>query len=211
MRKIQSFASLLVLVPLLSHAQESKPVKIIEPKKQVEKAKSARIDTEKFQVGLTYGYLSLEEFNTNPVWGLSATYQLTSKVLLKFDYAVSDVDLTTFEAGDGIVFVAEDDRELTYTTLGGAYKLFTARSFFRSKSKYDSDIYVTASVGQYDFAAETEMGFAFGISYRTVLTDWLVMTVDFDDHIVEVKDVFGDGSSKNSQNLEFALGLNALF
>lgn len=197
---------------------QSRSVKIIEPKKTPEPAKPAMIDTERFQVGGYYGAISVEDFNTNPLLGLEATYQITPNYLLLINYAKSDVSKSTFERSQGYSFLTDDQRELSYWTISGGYRLFKGRSFLGAHFKYDSDIYLIGGVGKMDFAGYNGTGISFGASYRVVFTDWLVATFDIKDHVYEQRDVFNpesffdaSGTTKTNQNIEFSIGVNALF
>ncbi len=200
-----------LLLPVAASAQESKDVRIIDPKKTPTPAKPAAIDTEKFQVGVYSGYLSVEDFNTNALKGLSFGYQLTDSVLLLLNHGLSEVDRSTFERREQLNFLSKSQRKLSYTELLGGYKLFTSRSFFGADHKYDSDLYLLAGLGQMDFAGETGSGISVGASYRIVFTDWLVSTLEFKDHIYDTRDVFGLNNSKTTQNIEFSIGFHALF
>lgn len=204
------FAAILAL-PLMGHAEAAKPIKIIEPNKKAEPAKPAMIDTEKFQAGLYVGMLSVEGFNNNPVSGLSLSYQLNKNTLLLANYATSTVTRTTYEKREDLDFLSPSQREFRYVTLSGGYKLFTARSFFDEKHKYDSDVYLIAGIGNMTFAGNSGLGWSLGASYRVVFTDWLVVTADFRNHIFDTESVFNPTSSKLTQNLEWSIGFNALF
>lgn len=200
-----------MLIPLAGLAQTSSGVKIIEPKKQPTPAKSAKIDTEKFQAGFYVGTLSVEDFNTNLMTGLSFSYQLTDDYLVLLNYGTSDVGRSTFERREEINFLSDEQRSLSYLTLSAGYKLFTARSFFGKNKKYDSDIYLLAGFGEMDYAGEKGNGVSVGASYRVVFTDWMVTTVDIKNHIYDARDVFGLSGTKTTQNIEFSIGINALF
>lgn len=209
-RNTQLLMALVALIPILGYAQESKSVKIIEPKKQPQVAKPAMIDTEKFQAGVYFGSLSVEDFNANLVKGLAFTYQLNKTYLILLNYAESDVGQSTFERSAGN-FLTEEQRQLSYLTLSGGYKLFTSRSFLGARHKYDSDIYLIGGIGKMEFAGESGTGWSFGASYRVVFTDWMVATFDFRNHMYDSRDVFGLSESKTRQNIEFSFGINALF
>lgn len=192
-------------------AQEPKPVKIIEPKNQSTPVRSATIDTEKFQAGVYFGLLAVEDFNSNSIMGLSFSYQINPNYLVMANYGRSEVGKATFERREGLNFLADKDREFSYLSVLGGYKLFTARSFLGARRKYDSDIYLLGGLGSMSFAGESNIGFTLGASYRVVFTDWLVVNLDLKDHFFKSKDVFGDDELKSTQNLEFVLGFNALF
>ncbi len=194
-----------------AQGQETRPITIIEPKQQSEPAKSAAIDTERYQLGLYLGTLSVEDFNANLMVGLSLTYLIDANFIGQINYAQSDVGRSTFERREGFDFLTDEQRVLKYFNLIGGYKVFTARSFLGARFKFDSDLYVTGGLGRMNFAGEGNVAFALGASYRVVITDWAVVNVDFKDHFFKGADVFGDDDLKTSQNLEFSVGFNALF
>lgn len=194
------------LFPIAGHADGSQSVKVIEPKNKVSIAKSAAIDTERFQLGAFVGFLAVEDFNNNPSYGLSLNYQISSKYLAQINYATSTVNKATFE-GD-LDFLSSSDRNLSYYNIAVGYQLFSARTFIGAKRKYDTDIYLLAGVGSADFAGDSNTSFMLGASYRIVLTDWLVWNIDIRDHLFN-REFLND--KKMTQNIEFASGLNVLF
>lgn len=200
-----------LLLPLSGVAQESRPVTIIKPKKQPVPTKPAKIDTEKYQAGVFFGSLSVEDFNTNLIQGVSFSYQVHKDYLILLHYGSSDVARSTFERREDMNFLSDADRELSYWTLSGGYRLFNSRSFLGANFKYDSDIYLLAGLGEMDYAGHKGSGFSLGASYRVVFTDWLVGTLDIKDHIYETRDVFGLGDTKTTQNIELSIGFNVMF
>lgn len=199
-------------VPLFAQAQENGPIKIVEPNKKVTPVKAAQIDTEKFQVGAYFGLLSVEDFNSNFVSGISVSYQLTPDWLVMANYGQTEVKQSSFERRssfeEGLLF----DRDWSYINLLGGYKLFTSRSFLGKSRKYDSDIYLFAGLNQVDFNEESDAGITLGASYRVVFTDWLVFNFDFRDHLVNRQNPYIDTKDeKLTQNLELTFGVHALF
>ncbi|WNO10719.1 outer membrane beta-barrel domain-containing protein [Teredinibacter sp. KSP-S5-2] len=181
---------------------------VLQPEEQSSTVKSAAIDTEKFELGLYTGLLSVEDFSTKSVSGISFSYHINSRFLAQVQYGESDAGEPTAEKiNEGVVFVK--DKTFSYYSLLGGYKLFPGTSFTSSKRKFDSDIYLLAGITNVDFAGQTETGVTLGASYRIVLTDWLTGNLDFKDHIVQ-RDLYNTGS-KTTQNTELSFGLNILF
>ncbi len=185
-------------------------VRIIEPKKEVPVAESASIDTEQFELGLFGGFLAVEDFNTNPVVGVSFSYHITPAFLAQLNYGESEVDRATFEenAGSGFNFLSNDDRNFEYYNILAGYRVLRGRSFIGRNKKYNSDIYVLGGFGAVDFAGDTNVSIVLGTSYRVVLTDSLVANIDFRGHSVD-RDFLND--DKRTFNTEFLFGLNWLF
>lgn len=199
---------LLLLYTSQLQAQNSGSVRIIEPKKDVPVAKSAAIDDEQFELGLFAGFLSIEEFNTNPVWGASLTYHIAPRFIAQINYGFSEIDRSNTEAdaGEGINFVSTRDVEY-YNILAG-YRLLRGRSFIGKQQKYNSDLYLLLGVGSLELSDNSNSSIVFGTSYRTVLTDELTFNIDFRGHLADLEFANTETSSFNT---ELSFGLNFLF
>lgn len=183
-------------------------VVIIEPEKTVTNIQAAAIDDEHFELGFYLGSLSVSEFNTNLVTGVSFTYHISSNWLSQAQYAVSKVQSPAFEDTSGFEFLTDDDLNYEYLRVMGGYKLFNGRSFLGKRHKYNSAVYFMAGISDVNFAGSRNQGLALGLSYRTVITDWLTMNLDINNTTVNLK-LFND--QKKSNNTEMTLGVNALF
>lgn len=188
--------------------KESSSVTIINPQKKINKVRSAKIDTEKFELGFYLGTLSVEDFGTNQAMGFSVLYHLSPEYFAQFNYGSSDVGRATFEDVVGQDFLSDDDEIFDYTQLSIGYRLFHGRSFLGAKSKYNSHIYLTAGIENVDFAGESNLGFVIGSTYKIVSTDWITWNFELKNHIVE-RDFLAD--KKVTNNIEFGVGFNALF
>lgn len=183
-----------------------KTVKIIEPNKPVTSVQPAAIDTEKFELGAYVGLLSVEDFNTNPVTGVSFSYHISKRFLAQVNYATSTVDNAAFEDVAGNDFLS--DYDFTYTNLLAGYKVLDGRSFFGKRHKFNSSIYVLAGISSVSFGGTDETGMAFGASYRAVVTDWMTLNLDVRDTMV---DISLNNNTKKTHNTEMVIGVNALF
>lgn len=209
-KKPSNLALCIALVSVVGVAQSvhgQGGVRVIEPDAQVEKAQPASIDTEKFQLGMYVGSLSVEDFGTEAVMGLELTYHLNRDWILQGNYGVAEIDRASFESPQ-VQFLADDDRDFTYFNIGGGYRWLKGRSFLGQRAKYESDVYVLFGAERISFAANDEWGLNFGLSYRAVLTDWLTMNIDFREHTFK-REFIGD--NKQTFNTELRLGLNGLF
>lgn len=195
----------------LSHAQDDNSVSIIEPEEQNRKVDTAQIDTERFELGAYLGLLSVQNFNTNPVYGLSFSFHITDRWMAQLNYASSDFDQSNAEAsrGDNFSAIVDRDRNVEYVNLLAGYKLLDGRSFLSANKKFDSSFYVLAGVGETDFAEVSDTSFTFGFSYRVVLTDYLTANVDIKDHLI--KQEIDEGETESTHNNELTFGINALF
>lgn len=183
-------------------------VQVVDPKTERREINSPAIDSERFEVGAYMGFLSVDGFNTNLLYGISGSYHINDKWLAQVNYGTSDVDKSTYEDVVDASFIRDGDRDFEFFNLLAGYKLFPGRSYAGSLRKLDSNIVLLAGVGQTSFAGEDNISLTLGTSYRVVLTDFLTCNIDFKDHIVDYEFL---GTSSVTHNLEFSFGVNALF
>ena len=204
-----TLAAVATAVTQPSHAQLSgDDEQIIEPETRDRRVKAAEIDTERFELGVYGGLLSVENFNTNPVGGLSFSFHLTKQWLLQANAASSSFNLSSREENAGIELFPEDDEKLNYYDLNVGFKLLDGRSYFSQKRKYDSSLYIIAGAGNADFVGQSSTLINFGLSYRSVITDYLTLNVDIRNRIFE--QTIGE-ETEQTNNGELTLGLNLLF
>lgn len=189
-------------------SSEEDRVEVIKPDEQTGRASRATIDDERFEVGAYAGFLSVEDFDTQWVGGFSANYHLNHRFLVQINYGQSDVERATFEEVSGGDFLAEADRTFEYQSLLAGYRLMQGRSFLGARRKFNSYLYLLAGPNQVSFAGEDNTGATLGLNYKTVITDWATVNLDFRDIIVE-REFLDD--SKTTHNIEISLGLSLLF
>lgn len=207
-RSVKILACLIGLGTAVHTYGDSKPVTVIEPDKKMPSVQVAAIDTEKFELGAYVGLLSVEDFNTNPVTGISFTYHINSKFIAQANYGVSTVGKAAFEKVAGGNFLAEDDYDFEYVNLLAGYNLLDGRSFLGKRHKFNSAIYLLAGVADVSFAGNDKTGMVIGASYRAVVTDWMTINLDLRDTIVD-REFLDD--KKKTNNTEMVIGVNALF
>ncbi len=190
-------------------AQSGRGINVIEPETPKERATTAALDTEHFEVGMHVGLLSVQDFNTNPVYGLSLRYYFNEKVFIEGSTGTSETKQNNIEAIDQQNFIP--DRDFTYTSVGAGYRILQGRAFWGKKRKYNAGLYLQAGVETVDFAENKETGLVFTLSHKTVLTDWLTINLDFKDHIFSrtIEQVSDD--SELTHNTEISVGLSTIF
>ncbi len=202
-----AFMCFTALFSTMAHSEESKSsIKVIDPEKRTATANVAALDTEHFEVGFHAGMLSVEDFNTNPVFGASLRYYFNEKVFLEGSIGSSETEQSNPEDFTDQNFVS--DRDFSYLGISAGYQLLKGRSFWGKKRKYNTGLYAVGGIESVDFADDTNTGIVIGISYRTALTDWLSLNLDFKDHLV-ARDILDD--DKMTHNTEIALGVSFFF
>lgn len=204
-----SAACLTLICAANAFGQGGRGINVIEPEAPTERATTAALDTEHFEVGVYTGLLSVQDFNSNPVYGLSLRYYFNEKVFIEGSTGTSETKQNNIEANEARTF--NPDRDFTYTSIGAGYRVLKGRAFWGKKRKYNTGLFVQAGIENVDFAETSETGLVLTVSHKTVLTDWLAVNLDFKDHVFNrTIEQFSD-DSELTHNIEIAIGLSTIF
>src|SRR5690606_15469183 len=133
--------------------------------------------------GAYTGLLSVEDFNTNPVLGVSVIYYLNPKWYAQFNYGSSSVSRATFEDVVGGDFLTDSDLDFHYASIAAAWQVMHGLSYNGTRWKSNSGFYLLGGVGNVEFAGNSSSSLVLGVSYRVIRTDWLSLNIDFRNHI----------------------------
>ena len=185
-------------------------VQVIKPEVQPRKVKEAAIDDESFEIGLFAGILDIDNFGSEPVYGINAAYYATEDLFLQVNYGKSKADLTSFEelSGENIRLLTDSERDYTYYDVLVGYNIFPGEVFMTSKLTFNAAFYLVGGVGNTEFGGEDNFTTTLGTGYRIVLRDWLTWHIDFRDHIFK-SDILKQGETTN--NLELTTGVTMFF
>ncbi len=201
---------LTALLCLTSVAAAAAPAEqVVRPEIERRDIHEADIDTEDFEIGAFFGAMNVEDFGTNPVYGLRLTYHVTENLFAEAAYGHSNTSETSFERLSGSAkLLSGDDRKLDYLNLSVGYSLLPGEAFIGSRYAFSSDFYLIAGAGGTRFAGEDNFTWNFGFGYKLLLNDWLAIRLDARDHVFSL-DLLGD--SQTNHNLEFTGGVSMFF
>ena len=182
---------------------------VIEPEVERRTVKPADIDTEDFEIGAFFGIKSIEDFETNTVYGARLAYHVSESFFVEGTYGRSDAGTTSFERlSGGAPILTSSEREYTYYDLSAGFNLLPGEVFFGDNLAFSSALYVLAGAGNTDFAGDDYFTVVIGAGYRMLFVDWLAAHVTVRDHIFNA-DILGE--DKTSHNIEMTLGLTVFF
>lgn len=209
---------LLVWLPAVQAATENSndgtvvinPIQIIEPDVQLRKSGQAKIDDEVFEAGLFAGFISIEDFGTQPVYGVKASFHATEDFFLQANYGSSKAGKTSYETinGGGVSILTDSQREYRYYDLLVGYNLFPGEAFITRNLTLNTAFYLVAGAGNTEFAGDQQFTLVFGSGYRVIVSDWLTWNLDYRDHMFETELL---GTKKMTHNIEFTTGLTVFF
>jgi outer membrane beta-barrel protein len=182
---------------------------VIEPQVTRRVVKTPKIKAKDFEVGAYFGALSIEDFGTNPIYGVRAAYHITEDLFLEGFLARSKAGLSSLEdVFPDITVVSSSGRQFTYYDLDVGYNVLPGEIFLGRGRAFNNALYVTVGMGDVKFADQDQFALNFGVGDRILITDWLALHLDVRDHVFE-SDLFG--VSKNVHNIEATLGLTTFF
>jgi outer membrane beta-barrel protein len=188
---------------------EREPPRVIEPQVARRDIKRPGIDDENFEIGLHYGFLSIEDFETNPVYGVSATYHVTEDFFFKGEWGRSEAGRTSFETlGGNVQLLTEDERRFTYYGLSVGYNFLPGEVFIGRNLAMTSSFYVLGGIGSTEFGGDKQLTYNFGAGFRVLPSDWLAVHLSVQDRVFD-SDILG--RTKVTNNIEMVLGVTAFF
>jgi outer membrane beta-barrel protein len=162
---------------------------IIDPQVERREVKHTRIDTEDFEVGAYVGILSIEDFESNVVYGARLAYHLTEDFFLEATIGQSRAGRTSYENLSG-------------------WNALPGEIFLGKNRAYNTAFYLVAGIGNTTFAGDDRFTVNGGFGYRILPADWIAVHFDVRDNVYDI-DLLGEKKIVN--NLEAHLGLSIFF
>jgi len=189
--------------------QDSTPPRVIEPNVARRKIKVPKIDNENWELGGGYGFVSIEDFGTNPTFAAQVTYHVTEDFFFRGDIGRTTAGRTSFETlGGDIELLSGNQRQFTYYSLSLGYNFLPGEVFLGRKTAMNSGFYTLIGIGSVKFAGDNRLTLNFGAGYRVLPTDWLAIHLGVQDRVFD-SDLLGE--TKVTNNLETLLSATVFF
>lgn len=180
---------------------------VIDPELDRREIVRPAVDTENWELGAFAGVLSVEDFGTEPVYGLRFAYFATEKLFLEGRYASSALRDTSFRRIGAPLFDQEKEDLKAYDVSVGLVVL-PGEVFLGTRWARTSGVYLSFGVGRVEFADRDSVSYAFGFGIKVLPTDWLSLRLEARDNIFE-SDLLGENEWKH--NFEINLGFGVFF
>lgn len=188
-------------------AQQTPPP-VIEPELDRREIREADIDSENFEIGVFAGQISIEDFSSSSIVGVTLGYHITENIFAEASYAQADAGQTSFEIlSGGAPFLTDEEREYTYYDLSVGYN-FNGELFISEGTVFNTDFYLMVGGGSTDFGGESQFTLTLGGGYRVLLTDYFAVRLDVKDHIFNSEII---GEEKDTHNIQYTLGATFFF
>jgi outer membrane beta-barrel protein len=183
--------------------------RVIDPTVERRKIKVPRIRSANIELGVNYGALSIEDFDTNPSYGATLAYHVTEDIFLQAEYGRSKGGRTSFETlGGDIQLLTPAERHFTYYDLSMGYNFLPGEAFIGRGLALTSAFYVIGGIGGTDFAGDQKFTVNFGAGYRVLPSDWLAVHITVQDRVFQ-SDLLG--TTKLTNNIEMRVGTTVFF
>ena len=188
---------------------DSTPPRVIEPNVARRKIKTPKIDNENWEVGVGAGFLSIEDFGTNPTYAAQVTFHVTEDFFFRGDIGRSTAGRTSFETlGGDIELLSGNQRQFTYYSLSLGYNFLPGEVFLGRKTAMNSGFYTLIGIGSVKFAGDNRLTLNFGAGFRVLPTDWLAIHLGVQDRVFD-SDLLGE--TKVTNNIETLLSATVFF
>jgi outer membrane beta-barrel protein len=185
---------------------EREAAEIIQPEVERREIKTPKIDAENWEIGAFGGIMSIEDFGTNPVYGVRAAYHIAEDLFVEAAVARTEAGLSSIEELANVRVT--ENRDFTYYNISFGYNFLPGEIFLGRDTALNSALYVIGGVGATRFAKEDNFTVNFGAGMRILANDWLAVHIDVRDHIFAT-DLLGTNEATN--NLEAHLGFTVFF
>lgn len=182
---------------------------IITPDIKRRTIKEDDLDSEDFEMGAFFGLLSVEDFGTNDVQGITFAYHITEDFFVEAAYGISKTEKTSYELlSGGVELLTDEQRDIQYYNLSLGYNFLHGQVYISDKWAFNNHFYIMLGGGNTDFAAKDYFTTTIGAGLRFYATDWLALDLSMRGHSFE-HELFGE--TKRVTNLESRLGLSLFF
>lgn len=207
---VRSFCVLLsgVGTLLVSAYTNARQTPVIEPDLDRREIREADIDSENMEIGLFAGQVSIEDFSSSAIVGVTLGYHITENIFAEASYAQADAGETSFEIlSGGAPFLTDDEREYRYYDLSVGYNA-NGELFITDNTVFNTDLYFTIGGGNTDFGGDSQFTVSVGAGYRVLFTDFFALRLDVRDRIFNSELI---GEEKNTHNIQYTLGATFFF
>jgi outer membrane beta-barrel protein len=201
--------ALMSVTAVSAQSDEDEQTNLIEPQIERIDFDESMIDSDDFEIAAYVGYLAVEDFDTDVVIGFKLGYNVSEEFFVQLSYGESDTGETSYEKlSGGAPLLSDDERELKYYLMSVGYNLFPGEAFFTDSTTFNTVLYLSAGVGNTEFAGDDRFTTALAVGHRTLFADGFSFDIEMRDLIFK-QDLFGD--EETTHNIELTFALNVFF
>jgi outer membrane beta-barrel protein len=182
--------------------------RVIEPDVERRSVDISKIDTEDFELTAFVGMMSIEDFESDIVYGARFAYHINESIFAELTYGSTEAGRTSFEKLQPDADLLGSDRDFTYYDLSVGYNILPGEVFFGSSRAFNSAMYLIGGLGSTDFAGDNQFTVNFGFGIKFLPTDYIAVRLDARDYLLDL-DITGE--DKTTHNLQGTLNVSWYF
>lgn len=173
----------------------------------------ADIDRFDLELGVFAGFMSVEDFGTNEVYGARLAWHITEYLFIEGQYGMTSVGRTSAETIDPTLnLLTSSERDLTYYNASLGFNALPGEVFIGKNRAYNTDIYFLIGAGTTEFADDRMFTINAGVGLRVVVRDWLALHLTFQDLIFEKPAIVDPaGSGDSAHNMQYTTSITVFF
>lgn len=175
--------------------------------------READIDALDVEVGAFFGFMSVEDFGTNEVYGARLAWHVTEYLFIEGQYGMTSVGRTSAESLDPTLNLLTDaDRDLVYYNASLGFNALPGEVFIGENAAFNTDIYFLLGAGTTEFANDRMFTINAGLGVRFIAYDWLAIHLTFQDLIFEKVAIIDPANSGDSaHNMQYTTSITVFF
>ena len=180
----------------------------VEPRVERRELDVAALGSENFEVTGYLGYMNVEDFGSDIVFGARLAWHLTPALFLEGSYGQVDAGRSSVERAGGGNPLSGESSNLKYYDASLGWNVLPGEVFVGEGKAWNSAFYVIGGLGAVDFADDSEFAVNVGFGFRVLPRDNVSVRAEFRDYIFESSAV---GGSNTTHNLQATLNLGWYF
>lgn len=182
---------------------------VVYPEMERREIPRLAIDTENFELGAFVGILSIQDFNSEVVYGLRGAWHVTEDFFFEASYGASQADLTSYEKlSGGPPLFSDEERDYSYYNLSLGWNALPGEIFVFDNYALKSDFYLIGGAGNTEFLGDNWFTVSVGAGYRLLLNDAFTWHMDVRNHMYD-REAFG--AEETTNNIEWSTGFTFFF
>ncbi len=171
--------------------------------------KIAGIDTEDFEIGISGGLLTVEDFESNPVAITHLTYHVSEDFFVQARYGISELGESSFDRlSGGASLLGSEEKDVSFYDLSLGINVFPGETFIWDRWAVNSSFYLVGGVGSTEFAGSERFTVNGGVGYRLIANDFISFNFQVRDHVFDTEIT---GTKKATHNIEMGAGISVFF
>lgn len=168
------------------------------------------LNNEVFDLGVAFGTLAIEDFPTEWLMGISASFNASEDFFIQYNYFKTDIAESSFEKDSNNTLGLGEDRSITHYDILLGYHLFQSEFALLDGEMQLSTLYLVAGVGDTKLGEEENFSYTLGLGYEIEVLPNILLNFDYRQHIFDSA-LIATNTLRSKQLSQFSIACSYLF